>query len=218
MAGQVFLETDRVGGQRPPDTQRSWTTHREGWELRLGELAERAQEELWDDPTERTGRSLILSNYLRYTYARILEEDKFVEWTGDGGARLGAFNTGLFTPHFEPIICLVPAHRDPSQGTWVFKDWVTPSDWRVRLESLDALRPAYYFDDPADLLYDPRLDLIPNLDHILDQRFDRWPDDWATDLLQRRIMLDGAVREAGKRVQLKLAFGDTAVLLPRRPT
>ena len=62
--------------------------------------------------------------------------------------------------------------------------------------------PRYYFDDPADLLYDRRLDLIPNLDHILDQRFDRWPDDWATDLLQRRIMLDGAVREAGKRVQL----------------
>jgi hypothetical protein len=80
-----------------------------------------------------------------------------VEWTGDEGARLGAFNTGLFTPYFEPIIWLVTAHRDPSQRTWVFRDWVTSSDCRVRLVSLEALRPAYYFDDPADLLYGPRL-------------------------------------------------------------
>ena len=119
-----------------------------------------------------------------------------------GVHRLGAFNTGLFTPHFEPIICLVPAHRDPSPGTWVFKDWVTPSDWRVRLVSLDALRPASSSTILQTCCTTHAWDLIPNLDHILDQRFDRWPDDWATDLLQRRIMLDGAVREAGKRVQL----------------
>jgi hypothetical protein len=192
--GQLFAD---VWFTAPPGND-----HRDGWGLRLAELAHRAQPEPWDDPTEPTGRLPVLSNYLRYTYARILEEDKFVEWTDGRGVRLGAFNTGLFTPHFESVICLVTAHRDPTQGKWVFRDWVTPSDWRIRSLVPDALRPAYYFDDPRELLYDPRLELVPNLDHILDQRFDRWPADFPTDPLQRRIMLNGAAQEAGKRVQL----------------
>ncbi len=176
--------------------------HRDGWNLRLAELEAKAQPEQWDDPTEPTGGLPVLSSYLRYTWARIREEGKLVEGTDDRGVTIAAFNTGLFTPHFEPITGLLEANRNAGQQPWVFKEWVGLSDWRLRPLDREALRPAFYFDDPAELIYDPNRHLEPNVDHVLDRLAARWPDGLPDDEVGRRIMLDGAIREAGKRIQM----------------
>jgi len=176
--------------------------HRDGWNLRLSQLEAKAQPEQWDDPNEPTGTLPVLSSYVRYTYARAKEEGKFVTGADDRGTEIGAFNTGLFTPRFEPILALFEANRNPGQQPWVFKDWVTLSDWRLRPLHVDALQPATYFNDPAELVYDPTRELVANLDHILVDREERWPPELPEDEVQRRIMLDGAIREVGKRVRM----------------
>lgn len=189
--------------------------HRHGWDLRLAELAARAQPEPWDDPTEPIGGLPVLSNYLRYTYARIKEEDKLLVGVDEHGIRVAAFNTGLFTPHFEPLICLLEANRNPQHQPWVFKAWVTPTDLRLRLLEVDDLRPAYYFEDSRDLVFDPRLELVSNLDHILEHRSERWPPQVPDDEVQRRLMLDGAIREAAKRIQMNWRLAVPQFYWPR---
>lgn len=176
--------------------------HHDGFDLRLAELEAKAQPEQWDDPSEPTGGLPVLSNYVRYTFARVVEEGKFVQGVDERGTSIAAFNTGLFTPHFEPIIGLFEAHRRPDREPWVFKDWVVLGDWRLRALNIDELKPARYFTEPGELIYDPTRSLVPNLDHILDDHADRWPEGLPQDDVQRRLLLDGAVREAGKRAQM----------------
>jgi hypothetical protein len=178
---------------------------REGWDIRLGELADTAQPEPWDDPVEPTGRLPVLSNYLRYTYARIVEEDggsKLVEGTDDHGQRVVAFNTGLFTTNFEPVICLMREHRDPGRDQLVFQAWVTPSDWRLRPLNQDRLRPARYFDSSSDLLFDPALEPVVDVNHVLERMPERAREQLPNYEFQQRIMLTGAAEDAKKRVQM----------------
>jgi hypothetical protein len=63
-------------------------------------------------------------------------------------------------------------------------------------------RVARYFDKPAELIYDPDRELIPNLDHILDENVDRYPLELQQNTHKRRMMLQSAVIEAGKRAQM----------------
>jgi len=171
-----------------------------GYESRLKELADRAQPEHWSfDAAQPYG---ILGNYLRYTFKRLsFERGKILEVGDASGARVCVFNTGLFTPNYETIYAFFEAHRDLSRQPWVFKDWIVESD--RRLAFFDAKPgPARYFDKADELIYDPDRKLIPNLDHILDENVDRYPSDLRDNPHRRRMILQGAVAEAGKRAQM----------------
>jgi hypothetical protein len=169
------------------------------FESRLRELAERAQPETWSfDPAQPFS---ILSNYLRYTFKRLAQQGKIEEGEDSHGSRVAAFNTGLFTPNYEAIYAFFEANRDKSRQPWVLKDFVAECDRRM---AFFERRPAVarYFDNPAELIYDPDRELIPNLDHIVDDNVDRYPADLRDSAHRRRMMLQGQVVEAGKRAQM----------------
>lgn len=170
-----------------------------GFESRLRDLAERAQPERWDiEPTQPFS---ILGNYLRYTYKRLDQQAKIEYGTDLSGGSVAAFNTGLFSPNYESIHAYFEANRDQSRQPWVLKDFVLESDRRMSFFERKP-RVARYFDKPGDLIYDPDLELIPNLDHIVDDNVDRYPPDLRDSGHRRRMMLQGAVAEAGKRAQM----------------
>ncbi len=170
-----------------------------GYESRLKELAERAQRETWSaDPTQPFS---ILGNYVRYTFKRLFQEKKIQEGLDAKGIRIAAFNTGLFTPNYEPIHAFFEANRDPSRQPWVLKDFVVESDRRLALFSTKP-KAARYFEKPGDLIYDPDLEVVPNLDHILDDSVDLYPSDLRHNPHRRRMMLQGAVAQAAKRAQM----------------
>lgn len=169
------------------------------YESRLKELAERAQREDWSfDEDQQYG---VLGNYLRYTFKRLCQERKIELGVDSAGAKVAAFNTGLFTPNYEPIYAFFEANRDPSRQPWVLKEFVADSDRRLMFFA-GKPKAARYFVEPADLIYDPERELIPNLDHILDENVDRYPADLRENPHRRRMMLQGAVAEAGKRAQM----------------
>jgi len=178
----------------------SETPSNKAYESRLKELAERAQPEDWSfDAEEPLG---VLGNYIRYTYKRLFhQKDKILAAADSGGARIAVFNTGLFTPNYEAIFAFLEANRDSSRQPWVLKDWVVESDRRLGFFQSKP-SAARYFDEPAELIYDPDRELIPNLDHILDENVDRYPADLRKNAHRRRMMLQGAVAEAGKRAQM----------------
>ena len=171
----------------------------QGFHSRLKDLSERAQPEPWaTDPAQPFA---ILSNYLRYTFKRLVHEGKVEESVDRGGARVAMFNTGLFTPNYEAIYAFFEANRDPNRQPWVFKDFAVESDRRLSFVATRP-KPARYFDKPGDLIYDPDRELIPNLDHVLDDNVERYPNDLQVNSHRRRMVLQGAVTEAGKRAQM----------------
>jgi hypothetical protein len=169
------------------------------YESRLKELADRAQHEDWSfDPAQLYG---ILGNYLRYTFKRLYHESKIEQAVDSTGTGIAAFNTGLFTPNYEAICAFFESNRDQSRQPWVLKDFVVDSDRRLMFFKSKP-KAARYFDKPAELIYDPDRELVPNLDHILDENVDRYPADLRDKPHRRRMMLQGAVAEAAKRAQM----------------
>ncbi len=169
------------------------------FDSRLSQLAARAQAEAWTtDPVQPYA---ILANYLRYTFKRLIHEGKVVEGTDGKSVSVAAFNTGLFTDNYEAIFAFFEANRDQTRQPWVLKDFIVESDRRLDFFP-GTPKPARYFDNPADLLYDPALELVPNLDHIVDDNVDRYPAALRDNKYLRRITLQGAVEHAAKRAQM----------------
>lgn len=175
------------------------TPANKAYESRLKELADRAQPEKWS--FDQTQPFVILGNYVRYTFKRLVQEGKIEEGVDSTHSKVASFNTGLFTPNYEPIYAFFEANQNSERQPWVLKDFVVESDRRLMFIPRKP-RAARYFDKPGELIYDPDRELIPNLDHILDENLDRYPTDLRNNAHRRRMMLQGAVTEAGKRAQM----------------
>ena len=69
----------------------------------------------------------ILKNYMKYTFWKLREENKIV-----ANDRYTLFNTGLFTPYYEPLYVYGEANDGDEPG-WKFKGFLTEyelgSDW-----------------------------------------------------------------------------------------
>lgn len=173
------------------------------FDAKLDDLARRAQPERWDEPGYAGTMKLpVLGNYIKYTFRRLVEENKVAYATDDSGKKVASFNTGLFTSHYEPIFATFEANTNTEKQPWVLREWSTLADFRMRPFGSIDVKPARYFSRPEDLIYDPDLELAPDLEHILDENFDRFPAALRANGQLRRNALDGAIREAGKRAQM----------------
>jgi cold shock CspA family protein len=136
------------------------------WAARLAEMAE---PEEWNYQSKPTSDGyVILRSYMKYMFIRLQElpgSDYLVK-SSDG--RHMAFNTGLVTPYQEEIFALL-VRREPSQPgpDWTVRDFERTSSPRF-LNVFGGAHPrlAWYYDDPAQLIYDTRLDLRVNVEHV----------------------------------------------------
>ncbi len=117
-----------------------------------------------------------------------------VQIGGDG--KLACFNTGLYTQNFEPIFAFLEANRMPDRQSWVLKGFFKESDYHLKPFPRLPER-ASYFRNVSDLVFDYRLDIRINRDHILTD-----PDNLARlpQNLQTPTTFDGAVAIAKKKV------------------
>ena len=72
-----------------------------------------------------------------------------------------------------------------------------------RVLTFFAQRPdiANYFTDPSELLYDPRIDLVVDVDHVIGDNKERFPSELRGNDFAMRSALDGAVSAAKRRVR-----------------
>jgi cold shock CspA family protein len=109
---------------------------------------------------------VILRSYLKYTFLRLHELVDHLVYSADDHAL--AFNTGLVTPFQEHIFALFRRRpKDELGPPWVIRGFEKASS--VPFLSLfgRALPPlASYFDDPAQLVFDTRLPLSVNVEHV----------------------------------------------------
>jgi hypothetical protein len=172
-----------------------WFPQQEWW----GDLASIALPEHWEDDDSR--RLSILFNYVKYYTRRILEEGLWVEATSSSGVKLAAFDTGLLSQHFEPIYAVFEENRNPGRQPWVHKEWAAPSSSRLKPFDLSRVNRALFFSDPGEVVFDPRLPVVPNLEHILDHNVDRYPLALQQNTYLRKAALENAIHVAAARAR-----------------
>lgn len=163
------------------------------------ELATVVLPENWDD--DDSGRHAILFNYFKYYTRRVVEEGLWIESTSPSGSRVSAFDTGLLSRHFEPIYAVFEENRNRDRQPWVHREWASPSSPRLHDFDTTTLQRALFFSDPAEVVYDPRLPVVPNLEHVLEDNVDRYPPELQNNAYLRRAALENAIHVAAAKAR-----------------
>ncbi len=167
-------------------------------------LAERlAEPEIWDFNNPTVKKYSILKNYLEHTFRRLKTEGKIAVTTGNKHA---AFNTGLTTSNQEDIFAYFEQNirkNDEFTSPFCFKAFVKKSESRFLEKFADSIPDtANYFEKPEDLIFNPRLDLIPDMDHIISDNLARFPVHFTNAGSSERMRrLTGSIEEVKKRVR-----------------
>jgi len=172
-------------------------------EAQLTGLASLAQKENWDYRDTKSRRPFpVLRSYVFYTFGRLEAEGKIAEALGQKGERVASFNTGLATERQEAIFAVFRQNKDksPDSAPWVLDQFAKESD---RALTYFAQRPdiANYFTDPSELLYDTRIDLVVDVDHVIGDNHERFPAEIRGNDFAMRSALDGAISSAKRRVR-----------------
>ena len=121
-----------------------------------------------------------------------------------------AFNTGLVTDRQEQIFGFAVKSNGDGLRPWVLMKFLREGE-RAYSEIFGGRKPplASYWDDPAQLIFDPRLSLEIDTTHIL-ARLDRFPE-----ILQKsEHMAQNAVIAAKAGVELR-AYRNYKVAVPQ---
>lgn len=162
------------------------------------------------DPEDWGPGNRILRNYLSFSFSRaVFLTERDVDQTAPSNLPLVfddnrcLFNTGLYTRRYETIYGLFEPNTKPdARQRWFLKGFFKESD--PMLVSFEYLPCRVRFaEDPSELVFDYRLPIRSNIDHILgdEENLTRIPASLmgeGNSLLLRRAF-EGAVVEAARR-------------------
>lgn len=162
-----------------------------------------ADKEEWDFSDVKTKSHSILQNYLEFTFRKLKQENK-VCFTTDN--KYACFNTGLVTKNLEDIFAFFEAYKQPKPNTttpFCFKAFLKESNAEL-LQHFSGSMPdiANFFDKPELLLFNPKYNLVPDIDHIIGDNLARFPLHLqVADEAELRRQLTGAIDEVKKKVR-----------------
>lgn len=174
------------------------------YENSIKHLAETlADKEEWDFTDNVTKNYGILKNYLEFTFKKLVQEKK-VKFTTNN--KFACFNTGLVTENLEDIFAFFEEYKNPKTGfttPFCFKAFLKKSDNNVLKHFSHSIPDvADFFDKPELLIFNPKCDLIPDLDHIIGDNLSRFPKHLQNaDDAELRRQLVGAIDEVKKKVR-----------------
>ena len=187
------------------------------------DLAENvADSEPWDFSDSAEKKHAILKNYLHYYFRKLKEESK-VQYTNDN--QCCVFNTGLVTTNQEDIFAYFEKNRNQgkSLSPFFFRGFLKRSS-PILLSAFGATlpEPANFFEKPELLLLNPKFEIVPDVEHIISDNRDRFPDHLrSADDAELRRQLAGAIDDVKKKVRTnyKIAIpqyygGKIQLLLP----
>ncbi len=162
------------------------------------------------DPEDWGPGNRILKNYLSFSFSRaVFLTERDVDQTAPSNLPLVfdddrcLFDTGLYTRRYETIYGLFEPNTKPdARQRWFLKGFFKESD--PMLVSFEYLPCRVRFaEDPSELVFDYRLPIRSNIDHILsdEENLTRIPASLMGEdnsLLLRRAF-EGAVVEAARR-------------------
>lgn len=166
------------------------------------DLAENiAQKEDWDFSDTIVKKYSILKNYLEFTF-RKLQQEKKVKFTNDN--KYSCFHTGLVTENLEDIYAFFEKYNAPREGSspFCFKGFLKESDHNILRHFSESLpEVADFFDKPDLLIFNPKVKLVPDLDHIINDNISRFPAHLQVDDADLRRQIIGAINEVTKKAR-----------------
>lgn len=142
------------------------------WAVQLANLAEKEDWNYQVKPAKDP--HTVLRSYLKYTFLRQNELQDHVLTSNDESHL--AFNTGLVTPFQEELFALFRKRPSSEAGPpWILRAFEKASSVVILQMFGSSLPPlASYYDDPAQLVFDTRLPLSVNVEHVPHDR-ERFP-------------------------------------------
>ena len=109
-----------------------------------------------------SGDNGILKGYLENTFRRLYEEGKVTE-----EKEYALFHTGLFNQYYQPIYAYFVPNVVPDRQKWFLEGFYT--DYSLLKIKIKDLPPrASYVENPSDLVFDTKLPVVPQYEHIFD--------------------------------------------------
>jgi hypothetical protein len=109
----------------------------------------------------------------KYTYKKTAEERKIAITKDENCA---CWNTGLVTGNQESIYMFLTKNLLPNiPSYWHFDKFIRNGVHELNIFEGNLPEMCHYFNDPSVLIYDPKLELRINVEHIIVDNFDRFP-------------------------------------------
>lgn len=168
----------------------------------IEELAALIEDEDWNyhNNPDPESNYPILANYIRNTYTRVSREKK-VAYSID--QKNCCFDTGLLSKkQHEPVYMQFCINTNPSLDCfWYFSKFFRKGEHEVsKYSKLPEM--AFYWDDPSKLVFDTRKELIVNVEHIIQDNKERFPEPFSTfSDHQLQLIIEGSVKSAKDRLR-----------------
>lgn len=143
-----------------------------------------------------TGDMGILKSYLEHTFHRLLEEGKVKETK-----TCAIFHTGLLNAYYQPIYAYFVPNLIPDRQPWFLDGFYT--DYNLLMMGITELpERANYFTNPAELVFDTRLEVIPQYEHIFGDKENlyRLPEHMRDGTIGMQLF-DGALRQTRRMLE-----------------
>lgn len=167
---------------------------------KVQELSRLAFKEQWHFTGEPEVKKDILYRYIHHTFNRLFEEwgnavteqEKNIKICLFNNCMNVCFNTGLYTENYESIYGLLERNwKHIDSHPWYLKGFKRKSEFFLPILPTRA----NYFDDISSIIFDFRLEIRIDCEHILKDNKNRLPKD-----LQNMQNLWGAVEMTKKRI------------------
>lgn len=150
--------------------------------------------EKWD--FGQAGDNGILKGYLEQTFRRLYEEGKVRETE-----TYAIFHTGLLNCYDQPIYAYFVPNLIPDRQKWFLEGFYTEY-FLLKAQITKLPEKAEYVEDFADLVFDTRLEIVPQYEHIFgdEENVRRLPE----NVRESRMgvsLFDGALRRTRRMLE-----------------
>lgn len=168
---------------------------------KIDKLKDMIVSENWGKPTEKTGYP-VLYNYIVHYFKKAYKDKLIVFSKNEKGGKIACFNTGLLTAHYDDVYAyFIENNQNNSAQKWFLADFLQSGSYKLAcIEKLPNI--VQFFGCIDDLYYDTSLELRLNAEHIVDDNYDRFPDNLKQfDKTILINLIEGAIKIVSKRIQ-----------------
>lgn len=142
------------------------------------------------------GDNGILKGYLEQTFKRVYEEGKVLE-----EKQYAIFNTGLFNYYLQPVYAYFVPNLVPDRQAWYLDGFYT--EYHLLRMKISKFPPkAQYVQDPRELVFDSRLPIVPQYEHIFgeEENLSRLPESVQHSDMRLQLF-DGALNQTRRMLE-----------------